>query len=76
MKLGLLLALLTAAFAAPAQEAELDVKGLIDTAERWAQDNLDEDMLAALAGVTNWSARGDVVTLTGATSLRFRAATN
>ena len=26
----------------------------------------DEDMLAALAGVTNWSARGDVVTLTGA----------
>ena len=36
----------------------------------------DEDMLAALAGVTNWSARGDVVTLTGAKTLRFRAATN
>ena len=36
----------------------------------------DEDMLAALAGVTNWSARGDVVTLTGAKPLRFRLATN
>ena len=36
----------------------------------------DEDMLAALSGVTNWSARGDVVTLTGAKTLRFRAATN
>lgn len=36
----------------------------------------DEEMLAALAGVTNWSARGDVVTLTGAKTLRFRAATN
>ena len=36
----------------------------------------DEDMLATLAGVTNWSARGDVVTLTGAKPLRFRLATN
>ena len=36
----------------------------------------DDDMLAALAGATNWSARGDVVTLTGAKTLRFRAATN
>jgi heat shock protein HslJ len=36
----------------------------------------DEDMLAALAGVTGWSARGDVVTLTGAKPLRFRVATN
>ena len=43
------------------------------TAER-AQ--ADDDMLAALAGVTNWSARGDTVTLTGAKTLRFRAATN
>jgi heat shock protein HslJ len=43
------------------------------TAER---QQADEDMLAALAGVTNWSARGDVVTLTGAQPLRFRAATN
>ena len=36
----------------------------------------DEDMLAALAGATSWSARGDAVTLTGAKTLRFRAATN
>ena len=36
----------------------------------------DEEMLAALGGATNWSARGNVVTLTGATTLRFRAATN
>ena len=33
-------------------------------------------MLAALGGVTGWSARGDVVTLTGAKPLRFRVATN
>jgi heat shock protein HslJ len=36
----------------------------------------DDDMLAALSGMTNWSARGDVITLTGAMTLRFRAATN
>jgi heat shock protein HslJ len=36
----------------------------------------DEEMIAALAGVTNWSARGDIVTLTGAKPLRFRLATN
>jgi heat shock protein HslJ len=37
----------------------------------------DEDMIAALSAVSNWSARGDVVTLSGtATTLRFRAATN
>ena len=43
------------------------------TAER---QQADEEMLAALAGVTGWSARGDVVTLTGATALRFRVASN
>ena len=36
----------------------------------------DAEMLAALAGVTNWSARGNAVTLSGAKTLRFRAATN
>jgi heat shock protein HslJ len=36
----------------------------------------DDEMLEALSGVTNWSARGDGVTLTGAKPLRFRAATN
>lgn len=43
------------------------------TAER---QQADEDMLAALAGITGWSARGDVVTLTGSKPLRFRVATN
>ena len=37
----------------------------------------DEDMIAALSQVTNWSLRGDAVTLTGtSTTLRFRAASN
>jgi heat shock protein HslJ len=36
----------------------------------------DEGMMAALAGVTNWAMRGDVVTFTGAAALRFRAAAN
>ena len=43
------------------------------TAER-AQ--ADDEMLAALAQVTNWSQRGGVVTLAGAKPLRFRAAEN
>ncbi len=52
MKLFVLLTLLgTAAFALRAQEAEVDVKGLLDTAQQWAQENLDEDMLAALPEV-------------------------
>jgi membrane-bound lytic murein transglycosylase D len=52
MKLGLLLALLlTTASARQAQEPGLDVKGLLDTAEQWAQENLDEDVLAALPEV-------------------------
>jgi heat shock protein HslJ len=36
----------------------------------------DEEMLAALAAVTGISLNGDIVTLTGAKPLRFRAATN
>ena len=36
----------------------------------------DELMIAVLSQVTGWSQRGDVVTLTGATPLRFRLATN
>lgn len=52
MKISLLLALLlTTAFVTHAQEPELDVKGLLDTAEQWAQENLDEDVLAALSEV-------------------------
>ena len=36
----------------------------------------DENLLAALAQVTNWRRRGDVVELVGATTLRFRLITN
>lgn len=36
----------------------------------------DEEMIAALSQVTGWSRKGDVVTLIGATPLRFRLATN
>ena len=36
----------------------------------------DEQMIAALAAVTNWSFRGDAVTFTGGATLRFRAAAN
>ena len=43
------------------------------TAER-AQ--ADEDLIAALAQVTGWRLQGSVVTFTGATTLRFRLATN
>jgi heat shock protein HslJ len=41
--------------------------------ERQARDN---ELLAALAGVTNWRRKGEVVELTGATPLRFRLMTN
>ena len=43
------------------------------SAERLAAD---DEMLAALAGVTGMNLSGDIVTLTGAKPLRFRAATN
>ena len=36
----------------------------------------DDDMIAALTAVTNWSMRGDIVTLTGAKPLRFRLASH
>lgn len=36
----------------------------------------DEDLLAALAQVTNWRRQGDVIELFGATTLRFRLLTN
>lgn len=36
----------------------------------------DEQMIAALNAVTNWSFRGDVVTFSGGAMLRFRAAAN
>ena len=43
------------------------------TAER---TQADADMIAALAQVTGWRLQGNVVTLTGSTTLRFRLATN
>ncbi len=36
----------------------------------------DENLLAALAQVTNWRRRGDVIEFQGATTLRFRLMTN
>ncbi len=36
----------------------------------------DQNLLAALAQVTNWRRRGDVIELLGATTLRFRLMTN
>jgi heat shock protein HslJ len=36
----------------------------------------DEDMLSALTGATNWRREGDVLTLTGARTMRFRLQTN
>lgn len=36
----------------------------------------DAELLAALAQVTNWRRMGEVIELTGATSLRFRLMTN
>jgi heat shock protein HslJ len=36
----------------------------------------DENLLAALTGVTNWKRTGNVIELRGATTLRFRLMTN
>jgi hypothetical protein len=41
--------------------------------ERQARDN---DLLAALVGITNWRRKGEVIELSGATPLRFRLMTN
>jgi hypothetical protein len=40
------------------------------------QQAKDTDLLAALAQVTSWRRTGDVIELTGATTLRFRLMTN
>jgi heat shock protein HslJ len=36
----------------------------------------DEEMIEALAGITGWSVRGGIITLTGGKTLRFRVAAN
>jgi heat shock protein HslJ len=41
-----------------------------------ARERSDDDLLAALLQVTSWSRDGDVLTLRGAKTLRFRQATN
>jgi hypothetical protein len=40
------------------------------------RQNGDEKLLAALVQVTNWRRTGDVVELSGSTTLRFRLMTN
>jgi hypothetical protein len=40
------------------------------------RQNGDENLLAALAQVTNWKRYGDVIELRGASTLRFRLMTN
>jgi heat shock protein HslJ len=41
-----------------------------------ARTRLDDELLAALLQATTWSREGDVLTLHGAKTLRFRQATN
>jgi hypothetical protein len=36
----------------------------------------DQDLLAALSGATNWRRHGDLIELSGSTTLRFRLMTN
>jgi len=45
------IALLLLTLPAPAQEIELDVGGIIETAQEWAKENLDEDVLRSLPEV-------------------------
>ena len=40
------------------------------------QSRADDEMLAALAQVTNWRREGDMLVLVGPTPLRFRSTTN
>jgi len=40
------------------------------------RQSVDENLLGALAQVTNWRRRGDVIELLGARTLRFRLMTN
>lgn len=38
--------------------------------------SIDQDLIAALTQATNWRRNGDIVELTGSTTLRFRLMTN
>jgi heat shock protein HslJ len=50
------------------------VRTMADEACTPERAQADEQMILALAQVTTWSLRGDLVTLNGGTTLRFRAA--
>lgn len=52
------------------------VGAMADEACTGERAQADEQMIAALSTVTNWSFRGDVVTFSGGATLRFRAAAN
>ena len=40
------------------------------------RESLDQDLIAALAGATGWRRNGDLIELSGSTTLRFRLMTN
>jgi hypothetical protein len=40
------------------------------------RESVDQDLITALAGATNWRRNGDIVELSGTTTLRFRLMTN
>jgi heat shock protein HslJ len=40
------------------------------------RESLDQELIAALAGATGWRRNGDLIELSGSTTLRFRLMTN
>jgi len=52
------------------------VRDMADEACTPERAQADEQLILALSQVTTWSLRGDIVTLNGSTTLRFRAAAN
>jgi META domain len=40
------------------------------------RESIDQDLITALTQATNWRRNGDIIELTGATTLRFRLMTN
>jgi hypothetical protein len=40
------------------------------------RESVDQDLIAALTQATNWRRNGDIIELTGASTLRFRLMTN
>jgi len=53
------------------------VPGAARTARcRQERESIDQDLITALTQATNWRRNGDIIELTGATTLRFRLMTN